>query len=156
MRIKTVVLSLVLGLVAYLLLFFMALGLKFYWYTEVKGYELTLPRGGDGHVTRYLYAVSGSDVAETFKCEFDKPLKHVTLINHWFDTNEELMVEYLLSRGPDDPEEVWGWSSCLHQPDDNWAACDIYAVVPTYVHADMNMDTVGHESMHGACGDFHG
>ena len=92
---------------------------------------------------------------EKVVCEFDKPLKHVILINHWYDDWEALNRDYLLFVEPEFVEEVWGWSKCIWQPDDNWAACDIYAVVPEFIHADMAMDTLGHELLHGACGEFH-
>lgn len=92
---------------------------------------------------------------EPVKCEFEKPLKHVTLINHWYMDWDELNADYLALAEPNDEEHVWGWSNCIWQPDDDAAWCDIYAVVPLFVQADMYMDTLGHEVLHGSCGGFH-
>lgn len=92
---------------------------------------------------------------EKVKCKFNPPLKYVTLINHWFDNNEDMYADYILRAEPNDQEEIWGWSNCVWQPDDNAAWCDIYAVIPEYVTADMNMDTIGHENVHAACGNYH-
>lgn len=101
------------------------------------------------------YTVVGEDMREAVACEFDEPLKYVTLIMHWYDSNAEMYADYIALA--DDPmhEAIWGWSSCVWQPDDSWAACDIFVVKPDFVHADMNMDTIGHEILHGACGDYH-
>lgn len=100
--------------------------------------------------------VINASTRESVVCEFDKPLKYVTTMYHWYDTYEDLNVDYAILAEPDDPTEtVWGWSNCVWQEEDNAAWCDVYAVVPEYVDADMNMDTVGHEAMHGACGQYH-
>ena len=101
------------------------------------------------------YTLVGSDMREVVHCEFEPPLKHVTLIHHWYTDREELNVDYLTLAEPNDVDHVWGWSNCLHQPADNAAWCDVYAVIPEYVHADMSMDTLGHEALHGSCGNFH-
>lgn len=106
-------------------------------------------------VIESVYTVSGSDVREKVQCQFDPPLKHVTLIMNWYDTNEEMYADYILMAEDPKHKEIWGWSSCMWQPDDSWAACDVFVVVPDFVHADMNVDTIGHEVLHGACGDYH-
>ena len=95
------------------------------------------------------------DTREPASCEFEEPLKHITLIMHWYDTHEELNADYILLAEPVEEEEIWGWSNCVWQPEDNWAACDIYVRKPDKVRADMDIDTLGHEVYHGACGDFH-
>ena len=92
---------------------------------------------------------------EKTDCEFDPPLKYLNLIMHWYDTNEEMFADYITLAEPNDREEIWGWSNCLWQPEDSWAVCDVYIVEPVFVYADMNIDTIGHEVFHGACGDFH-
>lgn len=92
---------------------------------------------------------------EEATCEFDKPLKYLNLIMHWYQDYDELYADYILLAQPADKEEIWGWSNCQWQPEDSWAACDVYAVEPDYVHADMNIDTLGHELFHGACGGYH-
>ena len=98
----------------------------------------------------------GDDMTVEVDCEFDPPLKHITLIMNWYDSYDELNFDYqTLVDQSDAPEEVWGWSTCIWQPDDNWAACDIYVVLPEFVHGDMNVDTLGHEVLHGACGAYH-
>ncbi len=92
---------------------------------------------------------------EKVVCEFEEPIGHLTLINHWYDTNEEMFAEYLLAE-PEDPEEaIWGWSSCMWQPEDDWAGCDMHLVKPDFVSDDPYIDTIGHEVFHGACGRFH-
>ncbi len=137
--------------------YFAALGLKFYWYTEVKGFVLTMPRGGYGEVSHEIntYTIKGANLRERVKCEFDEPLKYVTLINHWYDTNEEMYADYITLADPVEHDEIWGWSDCVWQPEDSWAACDVYVVKPEFVHADMYVDTIGHEVYHGACGNYH-
>ena len=102
-----------------------------------------------------VYEVHGSDMREPVKCEFDQPLKHLTLIMHWYDTNEEMYADYILLADPVEHTEIWGWSDCAWDEDDSAAWCDIYVVKPDFVHADMNIDTIGHEVLHGACGGFH-
>jgi len=92
---------------------------------------------------------------EPVKCEFDPPLKHITVIMHWYDGWRELNLDYQLLAEPDSTGEVWGWSNCIWQPEDDFAACDVYAVLPEFVHADMAVDTLGHELLHGACRYFH-
>jgi hypothetical protein len=104
----------------------------------------------------YKMEVVGSDMREKVACEFEKPIKHLTLINHWYDTNAEMYVDYILLAEPVEHEDIWGWSKCIHQPEDSAAWCDVYLVKPDFVHADMNIDTIGHEVLHGSCGDFHG
>jgi hypothetical protein len=79
----------------------------------------------------------------------------VVSVLHLYDDYKELNVDYLTHADTDDSDEVWGWSDCEWQPDQNYAACDIYTVRPTYVHAEMAFDTLGHEVWHGATGDFH-
>ena len=103
----------------------------------------------------HAYTVVGSDMREKMQCDFEEPLKHLTLIMHWYDTNAEMYADYIKTVDKVDHEELWGWSDCLWQPDDNFAACDIYVVKPDFVHADMNVDTIGHEVMHAACRSFH-
>lgn len=98
------------------------------------------------------------DVQERVECEFDKPITIVVSVFRWYESHEELNFDYktLIQQGNEGlAEEVWGWSNCEFQPDNDIAICDVYAVVPEFVHADMNMDTIGHEVLHGACGDFH-
>lgn len=109
----------------------------------------------DGQRRIHAYTVHGEDMREPIRCEFPEPLKHLTLIMHWYDTNDEMYADYIAYADPAEHEEIWGWSDCLWQPEDSWAACDIYVVKPQYVHADMNVDTIGHEVLHGSCGNFH-
>lgn len=92
---------------------------------------------------------------ELVECEFEEPLKYITTIIHWYDTNEEMYADYIALAEPNDHDEIWGWSDCAWDEEDNAAWCDIYAVKPTFVHADMYMDTLGHELLHGACRGFH-
>ena len=103
----------------------------------------------------HAYTVHGADMRETVKCEFDQPLKHLTLIMHWYDTNEEMYADYITLADPVEHTEIWGWSDCAWDEDDNAAWCDIYVVKPDFVHADMNIDTIGHEVLHGSCGGYH-
>ena len=157
MKIRQLVGTVVLGIGAWGILYFAGLGVKFYYYTEVKGYVLTMPAGGYGEVEYKVnaYTVVGENMREEVACEFYEPLKHLTLIMHWYDSNEEMYADYITLADPVEREEIWGWSNCAWQPEDNWAACDVYVVKPDFVHADMNIDTIGHEILHGSCGDFH-
>lgn len=161
MKIREIAGAIVLGLIGWAILYFAALGVKFYWYTEVKGFVLTMPEGGYGEVMHsvHAYTIHGEDMREAVACEFDEPLKYVNLIMHDYDSNEEMYLDYIVlmdNAEIDAEEEIWGWSNCIWQPEDNWAACDVYYVKPEFVHADMNIDTIGHEVTHGVCGDFHG
>lgn len=156
--VKALIKTLFKGVLYGVLTAFILLGVKFYWYTEVKGFTLTMPPGGRGEVLHKVnvYTVTGANMREKIACEFDEPLKHLTLINHWYDSNAEMYADYIvLTKEQDQQEEIWGWSNCVWQPDDDWAACDVYLVKPEFVHADMYIDTFGHEAMHGACGNFH-
>lgn len=139
------------------ILYFTVLGVKFFWYTEVKGFVLTMPAGGYGEVnsTIHTYTVHGEDMREQIACEFEEPLKYINLIMHHYDTNEEMYADYITLADPVEHEDIWGWSNCVWQPEDSWAACDVYVVKADFVHADMNIDTVGHEVTHATCGDFH-
>lgn len=101
------------------------------------------------------YTLVGSDVREKVMCQFAEPIKHVTLVMHWYDTNAELYADYIALADPVESTDVWGWSDCIWQPEDDFAACDVYVMKPDFVHADMNIDTIGHEVMHAACGDYH-
>jgi hypothetical protein len=153
--------TILLAVVGGVILFFAVLGVQFYWYTEVKGYALTMPDGGYGEVSmvskpRIEYrSATLMSTREPVLCEFEKPLKHVTLVNHWYTDWDELNADYITLADPNGEEHVWGWSNCHWQQEDDAAWCDIYAVVPLFVDADMFMDTLGHEVLHGACGDFH-
>jgi len=94
---------------------------------------------------------------EDFECEFDPPLKHITLIMNYYDSYEALNVDYLEFQN-EDTDEIWGWSSCIWQPEDDWAGCDVYLKVPDTVEDkddDYAIETTGHEVWHAACGDFH-
>ena len=155
--IGTVLRAIIGGVVAFLA----ATGVEFLWYTEVKGYTLTMPAGGYGEVSRSSKprielgpALFMSD-REPVECEFEKPIKHVTLVNHWYTDWDELNADYIALADPNDEEHVWGWSNCSWQQEDDASWCDIYAVVPLFVQADMYMDTLGHEVLHGSCGGFH-
>ena len=92
---------------------------------------------------------------ELVKCEFDKPITHLTFIMKYYDDYDSLNLAYQKHTEGKDTGEVWGWSTCLLQPEDDWAACDIHMVYPKYVHTDMAIETFGHEGYHGACGDYH-
>ena len=107
------------------------------------------------HVVTTSFKVHGTDMREKVECEFDPPLKYVTLQMHWYDDSAELNADYILLADPADHDEVWGWSNCSHDAENNSAWCDIYVVKPDFVHADMNVDTIGHEVLHASCGDFH-
>lgn len=110
----------------------------------------------DGKITAAMLL----DLSEV-NCEFDPPLKHLTLIMHYYDTHEEMFEDYIVLNEELKPDEngeykpIWGWSAWIWQPDDDWAAGDVYTVVPEYVRADTAMDTIGHETLHGSCGNFH-
>lgn len=106
------------------------------------------------HRVTTAFKVVGSDMREPVKCEFAH-LKYLTLQMHWYDDSATLNADYIAYAEPADEDEVWGWSNCDHDEENNSAWCDIYVVKPDYVHADMNIDTIGHEVLHGACGDFH-
>lgn len=116
---------------------------------------LTQPWFDEPVPTINTYTIVGENLRELVECEFEEPLKYVNLINHWYDSNEEMYADYILLAEPVEHEEIWGWSNCIWQPEDSWAACDVYLVKPDFVHADMNIDTFGHEVLHGACGDYH-
>jgi hypothetical protein len=103
----------------------------------------------------HTFTMVGEDMREQVQCEFEEPLKHVTLIMHYYDTNEEMYADYVALADPAEHEEIWGWSACEFQPQDDAAWCDIFVVKPTHVHADMNIDTLGHEVTHATCGGFH-
>lgn len=93
------------------------------------------------------------DDREKVECEFDEPITIVVSVLHYYDSYEELNHDYQVwGVGVG---EVWGWSTCEWQPENNYAACDIYTVHPVYIHADMAMDTIGHEVYHGSCGGYH-
>jgi len=132
-------------------------GMKWIWYVELKGYMLVAP---SMHVAQLqsinTYTVQGEDLREEVACQFDEPLKYLTLIMHDYADNAEMYADYITLAEPVEHEEIWGWSNCVWQPEDNWAACDVYYVKPDFVHADMNIDTIGHEVVHGICGDYHG
>ena len=93
---------------------------------------------------------------EEFECEFTPPIKHITLIMHYYPNYAMLNEEYW-NLNPDDDDEVWGWSACIWQPEDDWAACDVYLKIPdTVVDVDdYAIETAGHENWHAACGNFH-
>ena len=116
---------------------------------------INMPGEPEGIRTIHTYTVVGEDLREEVKCEWDEPLKYITLIMNYYDTNEEMYADYILLAEPVKHEEIWGWSNCSWQPEDSWAACDIYVVKPDFVHADMNIDTIGHEVEHATCGDYH-
>jgi len=110
-----------------------------------------------GVATRTVITESEEDLTiEKFKCEFDPPLKHITLIMHYYTDYAELNLEHMTLTG--DEEEIWGWSNCIWQPEDDWAACDVYLKIPDTVEdldGDYAIETAGHENWHAACGDFH-
>lgn len=146
------------GLAVWVSVYLLWAAASWVWYVDIKGYELTMPAGGHGEVMHkiHTYTIVGEDITEAVSCEFDEPLQYLNLIMHHYDSNEEMYAEYLELEEPEDPEEaIWGWSRCIWQPADSWAACDVYVVKPDFVHADMNIDTIGHEVYHGACGDYH-
>lgn len=90
---------------------------------------------------------------EEVSCEFDEPITVVVSVLHYYDSYEDLQQAYLTEGWG--TEEVWGWSDCEWQSENNYSACDIHTVHPEFVVADMAMDTLGHEVYHGSCGDFH-
>jgi hypothetical protein len=124
----------------------------------IAGIVNLIGKAADNYGTQrveHYYTIVGEDMREPVRCEFEKPLKYVNLIVHWYDTNEEMFADYITLADDPSHDEIWGWSSCVWQPHDDWAACDIFVVKPDFVHADMNIDTLGHEVLHGACGGFH-
>lgn len=92
---------------------------------------------------------------EEVKCEFEEPITVVVSVFHYYDNYEDLNRDYTEWYDVDPDEEIWGFSDCEWQPENNYSACDIYTVHPEFVVADMAMDTIGHEVYHGSCGDFH-
>lgn len=117
--------------------------------------KLLMDTAGKMGGTINTYSIYGEDLREEVRCEFDEPLKYVSLIMHAYDSNEEMYADYILLAKPAEHEEIWGWSHCVWQPEDEAAWCDIYYVKPEFVHADMNIDTIGHEVTHATCGGFH-
>ncbi len=77
----------------------------------------------------------------------------VVLSLHLYDDYEELNLDYQ-TYVYDPVDEVWGWSDCEWQQEQNAAFCDIYTVRPEFVRGDA-MDTLGHEVWHAVAGDFH-
>lgn len=77
------------------------------------------------------------------------------LVVHWFDTAEELRAAVAESEPGYDVTDLEGFSLCTRMPELNAAVCDIWVQRPTHVMGDMNMDTLGHEVLHGLMGDFH-
>lgn len=94
-------------------------------------------------------------VASVVTCDFEKPLKHLTFIAHWYETYDELQKAYNALAERDTEIAVWGWSECMWEPEDDFAVCDLHVVAPLFVRANDAMDTLGHEVFHGACGSFH-
>ena len=97
---------------------------------------------------------------EEFKCQFDPPLKHITLITHYYDNYGDLNDYYQEDQELDKAtaKKIWGWSNCIWQPDDDWSACDLHLRVPQTVEdvaGDYSIETSGHEFWHAACGMFH-
>jgi len=90
---------------------------------------------------------------ELVKCEFDPPISIVVNVMHYYDDYDELNMDYMTATGNLNP--VWGYSQCEWQPLKNAAFCDVYTVHPEYVEDDKAMDTIGHETYHGSCGNFH-
>jgi hypothetical protein len=74
---------------------------------------------------------------------------------HWYSDREELNADFITLAAPNDFDQVWGWSNCVWQEEDDAAFCDVYAMQPTFVYSDMDIDTIGHEVFHAACRDFH-
>lgn len=146
--------------------YFFALGVKFFWYTEVKGYVLTMPAGGYGEVfvdsgpKVTLLPLTVNGIAGERERVIDTGMENTVVVSvfHLYDNYRDLNSDYqhfMVDRGELVGGEVWGWSDCEWQPDQNYAACDVYTVRPTYVHAEMAFDTLGHEVWHGVAGDFH-
>jgi hypothetical protein len=91
----------------------------------------------------------------------DTGMENTTVLSvlHLYDDYPALNADYrkrMAERGEETNGDVWGWSDCEWVPDHNYAGCDIYTVRPTYVHAEMVFDTLGHEVWHGVAGSFHG
>jgi hypothetical protein len=142
------------GLLGWIMVYVLWAGLNWIWYVDIKGYALASP---SMHVSQQPQLVLvGDDIREQVACQFDEPLKYINLIMHYYDDPVELNLDWNTYGDPEEKgEEVWGWSDCVWQPEESWAACDIYVVKPSYVHADMNIDTAGHELTHATCGDYH-
>ena len=77
----------------------------------------------------------------------------VVLSLHLYDDHEALSKEH--SEIHKDKTEVYGWSDCELQPEQNVAFCDVYVLRPTYVYSDPAICTLGHEVWHGVAGRFH-
>lgn len=130
-------------------------GAIFLWATEVKDMTmceredtvgLSKPRITLGP----LMAIEGRELV------LDTGMENTVVVSvlHLYDDYAELNLDYQ-TLSDQKEEEVWGWSDCEWQPEQNYAACDIYTIRPTYVHAEMAFDTLGHEVWHGVAGDFH-
>lgn len=91
-----------------------------------------------------LVCYEGGD--EAVKPEFE--LTNMSMTVHWFDTVPELQE----ATGRRDAEAL---SSCEHYEDLNMAFCEIWVVRPARVLGDAQMDSLGHEVLHGLMGDFH-
>ena len=90
---------------------------------------------------------------EKVKCEFGKPITIIVSVVHYYDDYDELNLDHMTFTGDD--SEVWGWSDCEWQPKHNYAACDLYTVLPRLVPDQAAFHTIGHEVFHGSCGSFH-
>lgn len=86
------------------------------------------------------------NVGELVKPEFE--LNNVSLTVHWYNTVEELGS----ATGQHDAEAL---SSCEHYPVANMAFCEVWVARPRNVVGDPQMDSLGHEVLHGLMGDFH-
>jgi len=138
--------SLAAGVLGWGLLYFAWVGMKCMYYVDYKGYTLQPPSyEGVAHM-EYGLTVG----AEAVIPEYD--ITVVVSILHWYDDYEELNLDHVALAGDD--EEVWGWSNCEWQPENNVSLCDVYSVRPEYLLS-AEIETLGHEILHGAFGSFH-
>lgn len=73
---------------------------------------------------------------------------------NWFDTLDEL-ESVLERRTGEDQTGTEGYSECETYAERDIGWCEIWVVRPTYVLGDPNMDSLGHEVLHGLMGDYH-
>lgn len=87
---------------------------------------------------------TGYHSGQPFEQEHD--VRDVLARLHWFDTLEDLQKEF--------GEDVLGFSECSVAEDQDFAICDLYLVRPQTIDDEWT-NTVGHELLHGAYGQYH-
>lgn len=92
--------------------------------------------------------------AEPFHCPDGEVITNVVSTFKFFDSLEELrgFLSEFMSENHDD---TLAYSMCWRNKEDNIAYCDMFVVMPNEVDGEHTI-SIGHEVMHGVCGDgFH-